>query len=96
MDNHTVLQGRFLDTLKSLEASLDMAWGNVVTATNELRDAIESGEETGIDSNSFPPDILRAMDTPALRTGWIYSRLEGVSDHRDTQCKIRRALGYSG
>ena len=95
--SHTKLQLRFLDSLKNLEASHEIAWKKVVETTNNLCAAIERGEETGIDSNSFPPDILRAIDTGALETGWLYSRLERAEkSERDTQKKIRMALGYNG
>lgn len=98
MPNHTVLQGRLLDSLKQLERSHNMVWEHVVTATNELSEAIERGDEVGLSSASFPPDVLKAMDFCALQTAWMYARMEGIDSRvrRDTQKRLRKALGYSG
>lgn len=68
----------------------------VVEAINDYRKAVESGKATKINSNSFPPEILRLMDGPALSAGWMYERLE-TADHQTpytTDRKIRSALGY--
>jgi len=95
MDNQKHLD-KLKDVLQKYEIEHLKIFVPVVEAVNEYRKTLESGEATKINSNSFPPEILRMMDGPALSTGWIYERLEtaGNKPTHTTDQKIRQALGY--
>lgn len=86
-------QKRLYNALQELDKARLEKWGPVVAATNVLVDAIEKGDEYY--DAGFPPELERLIDSSALDTAWIYSRLEKQT-RRDTRKKLRRALGYSG
>ncbi len=91
--DHTDNLKKALEQMRTINAT----WFNIVVpAVNEYREAVKNGETPGLHSNSFPPEIIRLMDLPALTTGWIYERIETASKqrHNTTDCKIRKVLGY--
>ena len=88
-------QDKFREALTAFNTNMEKQWKNLYEATNELAEAIETEQEYY--DASFPPELERAIDEPALKTAWIYSRLESASRTRtNTQKKIRKALGYNG
>ena len=89
----TELQQKLYDELKIARENLEKNSLQFVNATNALAEAIQNGDEYY--DASFPLQLERAIDHFAQLTAWIYSRLEQGS-RRDTQKKIRKALGYYG
>ena len=89
----TELQQKLYDELQVAITNLEGTRLQFVNATNALAEAIQQKEEHY--DASFPPDLERKIDHFANLTGWIYSRLEQGS-RRDTNKKIRKAMGYSG
>jgi len=94
--NYTPKQDKLLAALKAMDEAAQIKWIDVVSATNELCEAIENKEESY--DASFPPEIEREIAAPALYTVWLYSRLESTSTSRgrNTGTRIRKALGYNG
>lgn len=90
----TPKEKRLMVALCRADDAISRVWPQIVEATNDLATGIEAGED--FYSSSFPPELLRAMDDMALKTAWIYHRVESASDGRlNTYGKIRRALGYN-
>ena len=86
-------QRKLVESLRELDSVQQDAWKVVIRATNDLVSAIRSEEE------HVNPDLTRDLeglvDAPALRTAWIYSRLEdAIGSRRDTSSRIHTALGY--
>lgn len=89
----TEYQERLMEALREMESAQEAAWKLVIRATNDLAFAIQRGEEIPV------PDLMleleKLMDAPALKTAWIYSRLEhATGSKRDNAGRIRRILGY--
>ena len=89
-------QNALYEALRDMNEAIDAQWAKVVKVTNEMVQAIE--DKTEHYDASFPPDLGRMMDDAALKTAWVYGRLESVSqcNGSNTRSKIRKALGYTG
>lgn len=70
--------------ITSYNAGFVPKWGKVVDAVNEF---VEKG---GIYDASFPPDLLRKIESGAENTAWIYWRL----GDKKTYNNMKKALGY--
>lgn len=88
----TKKQQALFHALDAMEATEN--WQAVVDATNALVEGIQAGEDYY--DSGFPPELERSIDVGALRTAWIYDRLESAASRKGlkTRVKIRRALGY--
>jgi len=89
----TKYQEKLMEALRELEEVQEAAWKKVVRATNDLAFAIQRGEEIPIPALML--ELEKLIDAPALKTAWVYSRLEyATGSKRDTAGRIRRILGY--
>lgn len=70
--------------ITSYNKAFGARWGNVVDAVNNF---VENG---GVYDASFPPDLLRKIESGAENTAWIYWRLGDTKTHKN----IKKALGY--
>jgi hypothetical protein len=82
---------RLINALQELEAAQQDAWATVIRATNDL--------VRNIAEESITPELMleleKLIDAPALRTAWMYSRIESaIKSKRGTAQSIRRILGY--
>ena len=92
---YTEKQQKLMDAIESMEAASMKHWQAVVDAVNDLAQGIQEGEDYY--DAGFPPELERRFGDGALRTAWIYDRLEkaaGGKRRLSTRIKIRRALGY--
>lgn len=89
----TEYQQKLMEALRELEEVQESTWKQVIRATNDLAFAIQQGEEIPIPVLML--ELEKLIDAPALKTAWIYSRLEyATGSIRDTAGKIRKTLGY--
>lgn len=92
----TKRQQELFTKLDNLQYVIEKDWQFIVDAVNDLSQAIDNGQDTNATSANFPPELLRAIDNMALRTAWIYGRLERPQDRKSKTYKaINKALGYT-
>jgi len=70
--------------ITSYNKGFQSKWGNVVDAVNNF---VENG---GTYDASFPPDLLRKIESGAENTAWVYWRLGDKKTHN----AMKKALGY--
>ena len=86
-------QHKLINALNELETVQQDAWKEVIRATNDLVRAIQDDQEN-IDQELLV-ELEKRVDAPALKTAWIYGRLEhAVASRRGTADRIRTILGY--
>ena len=86
-------QERLIEALREMESVKESAWMRVIRATNDLVHAIQRREEYL--NPQLMLELEKLMDAPALKTAWIYQRLEyAVGSKRNTAGRIHNALGY--
>jgi len=87
-------QNALHDALLEFNDAMQTKWANVVEVVNQMCVDIENQTESY--DSCFPPDLERMMDNGAMKTAWIYGRLECAGkSRRDTRTKIRKAMGYN-
>ncbi len=70
--------------ITSYNKGFQSKWGKVVDAVNEF---VNNG---GVYDASFPPDLLRKIESGAENTSWIYWRL----GDKKTHSAMKKAMGY--
>lgn len=72
----------------------EMHWKEVVNAVNEFK---EAEPDTSFDSTFSDGQLDRALDSVALKVGWIKDRMDnkGYKARGGLTNKLRKALGYS-
>ena len=92
----TKRQKELFEQLGSLREAIDQQWLDIVGCVNDLSSAIDRGEDTSATSAMFPPELELAFDDMALRSAWIYGRLERPQGRKSkTYRAINKALGYT-
>ena len=91
----TETQQKLYDAINAYDEDRYAIWNEVVKATHNLAAEIER-KESSYDA-SFPPELLRQIDSLASKTAWMYNMIERAAKSKRNTCqKIRRACGYTG